>query len=30
MKRVEDASDRTPVMELIEAEVTEKDPLPAD
>ena len=30
MKRVEDASDRTPAMELIEAEVTEKDPLPAD
>ena len=30
MKRVEDASDRTPAMELIEAEATEKDPLPAD
>ena len=30
MKRVEDASDRTPAMELIEAEVTEKDPLPTD
>ena len=30
MKRVEDASDRTPAMELIEAEVTEKDALPAD
>ena len=30
MKRVEDASDRAPAMELIEAEATEKDALPAD
>lgn len=30
MKRVEDASDRAPVVELIEAEVAEKDALPAD
>ena len=30
MKRVEDAKDRTQSVELIEAEFTEKDPLPAD
>ena len=30
MKRVEDAKNRTQPVELIEAEFTEKDPLPAD
>jgi len=30
MKRVEDATNRTEPVELIEAKFTEKDPLPAD